>query len=87
MHAHIHKKSLYYSLQENKGKIRQTTKWLIFFSSLISVVLLVLAFLFFDNEYTYIIALISGYVIYLGCTIFSLWHIRKKIKEKLKTLK
>ncbi len=86
MHAHIHKKSLYYSLQENKGKIRQTTKWLIFFSTVISVVLLTLAFLFFDEKYTYIIALISGYVIYLGCTIFSLWHTHKKIKQKIKKL-
>ncbi len=86
MHAHIHKKSLYYSLQENKGKIKQTTKWLIFFSSLISVVLLAVAFLFFNEKYTYIIALISGYVIYLGYTIFSLWHTHKKIKQKIKKL-
>jgi membrane protein YdbS with pleckstrin-like domain len=86
MQTSIRKKSLYYSLEENRTKVKQTTQWLIAFSLAISIVTIVLAFLFFNNEYKYIMLFIAGSAIYLCYTIFSLWYTRKKIKQKLKSL-
>lgn len=86
MQTSIRKKSLYYSLEENRAKVKQITKWLIAFSLVISIVTIILAFLFFSNEYKYIMVLIAGSAIYLCYTIFSLWYTRKKIKQKLKSL-
>ena len=86
MQTSIHKKSLYYSLEENKAKVKQTTQWLIAFCLAISIAIIILAFLFFNNEYKYIVAFIAGIAIYLCYTIFRLWHTRKKIKQKIKTL-
>ena len=86
MHTGIHKKSLYYSLRENKNKVRKTTKWLVLFSLLMSITSLVSAFTFLKNEFIYVIAFFSSCSIYLCYTIFTLWQKNKKIKEKLKTL-
>lgn len=86
MNTTIRKKSLYYSLKENKIKVKKATKWLILFSLLINLVLLISAITFLNKEYVYVIVFLSGITIYLCYTIFTLWQTHKKIKQKIKTL-
>ena len=85
MQTSIRKKSLYYSLEENRAKVKQITKWLIAFSLAISIVTIIAAIWFFNNEFKFVIVFVASIAIYLCYTIFSLWHTRKKIKQKLKT--
>ena len=83
----IRKKSLYYSLQENRTKIQQTTKRLILFTILISLILIMIAFKSVNNIYFYVLLTIPVYAFYLCVTIYNLWNTRKKIKQKLKFYK
>ena len=85
MQTSIRKKSLYYSLEENRAKVKQITKWLIAFSLAISIVTIIAAIWFFNNEFKFVIVFVASIAIYLCYTIFSLCHTRKKIKQKLKT--
>ena len=87
MSTTIRKKSLYYSLQENRTKIQQTTKRLILFTILISLILIMIAFKSVNNIYFYVLLTIPVYAFYLCVTIYNLWNTRKKIKQKLKFYK
>lgn len=87
MSTTIRKKSLYYSLQENRTKIQQTTKRLILFTILISLILIMIAFKSVNNIYFYVLLTIPVYAFYLCVTIYNLWNTRKKIKQKLKLYK
>lgn len=86
METTVHKKSLIYSLQENKEKVKKQTRLLVVFTVAITAFLLVFAFTNITQWYAIAIILFSGYVLYLCYTIFTLWQRHKKIKQKLKTL-
>ncbi|TVZ56253.1 hypothetical protein OD91_1535 [Lutibacter sp. Hel_I_33_5] len=86
METTVHKKSLIYSLQENKEKVKKQTRLLVVFTVAITAFLLAFAFTNITQWYALAIIFFSGYVLYLCYKIISLWQRHKKIKEKLKTL-
>jgi 4-hydroxybenzoate polyprenyltransferase len=86
METTVHKKSLIYSLQENKENVKKKTRLLVFFAIVITAFLLVFAFVNIRQWYAFAIIFFSGYVLYLCYKIFSHWQKHKKIKAKLKTL-
>ena len=86
MDQKIHKKSLLYTLQENKVKVKLATKKLVIIALLISLPLLVFAFMHISRWYALAIIILGGYILHLCYKIFMLWHVHKKIKQKLKTL-
>jgi len=86
METAVHKKSLIYTLQENKVKVKKATKILLPLTLVSIVLLLVYAFTNITQWYAIAIIVFSGYVLHLCYTIFTLWQTHKKIKEKLKTL-
>jgi 4-hydroxybenzoate polyprenyltransferase len=86
METTVHKKSLIYSLQENKEKVKKQTILLVFFAIVIAAFLLAFAFTNITQWYAFAIIVFSSYVLYLCYTIFSLWQRHKKIKQKLNSL-
>lgn len=86
METAIHKKSLMYTLKENKVKVKSTTQILLPLTLVSIVLLLVYAFTNITQWYALAIILFSSYVLYLCYKIVSLWQRHKKIKQKLKTL-
>ena len=86
METAVHKKSLMYTLQENKMRVKKATKILLVFTLSSIVFLLAFAFINITQWYALAIILFSSYVLYLCYKIISLWQRHKKIKEKLKTL-
>lgn len=83
METAVHKKSLIYTLQENKAKVKNTTKVLLVFTIVATAFLLVYAFTNISQWYSTAIILFSSYVLHLCYKIFALWQTHKKIKEKL----
>lgn len=86
METAVHKKSLMYTLQENKVKVKRATKILLLLTLVSIFLLLVYAFTNITQWYAIAIIVFSGYILHLCYKIISLWHTRKKIKRKLKTL-
>ena len=86
METTVRKKSLIYTLQEIKVKVKSATKILLVFTLSSVAFLLVFAFTNITQWYAIAIIFFCGYVIYLCYKIFSLWQTHKKIKEKIKTL-
>lgn len=86
MHQEIHKKSLIYTLRENKNKTKKTIKILLGFMLTIIAFLLVYAFTNITQWYAIAIIVFSGYILHLCYTIFRLWQTHKKIKQKINTL-
>ena len=86
MHQEIHKKSLLYTLRENKVKVKNATKILVVFTLITIVFLLVFALTNITKWYAAAIIIFSSYILHLCYKIFALWQTHKKIKQKLKTL-
>jgi len=86
MKKNIHKKSLYYSLKENKKKVKTATKKLLVASIVLCVLVVLLLFLPVSKIATIGLLLFIGYVLYVCYTIYTLWQTRLQIKTKLKTL-
>lgn len=83
----VHKKSLLYTLKENKYKVKKATKNLLLFTLVFIAFLLVIAYQNITQWYAFILIFTCLYVGYLCYHIFSLWRKHKKIKEKIKLLK
>lgn len=85
MHQEIHKKSLLYTLQENKSKEKKTTRLLLFFMLLVAIFLLFLAF--YTAEWYALVFIIISISLTIFCfSIFKFWSTQKKIKDELNKL-
>lgn len=86
MHQEIHKKSLLYTLKENRIKVKTFTKYLIVFSISVCIILLLLSIKQETQTYLFITIPIVIYILYASYKIVSIWQIHKKIKQKIKSL-
>ncbi len=86
MTKNIHKKSLRYTLHENKRKVKSVTKKLIGMSVFLSIFFIAISMIHLSKIYVIGGILFISYSCYLCYTLFTLWQRNKNIKTKLKTL-
>lgn len=86
MHKKIHKKSLQYSLIENRIRVNSITRKLMLSTLLIAALALVFSFIYMNIWYAILLLIITVFALYQCYKIIVLWNTRKSIKQKIKTL-
>lgn len=87
MHQEIHKKSLHFTLLENKAKILELTKALMTLLIAICLSLIIISIIKKSIISLLFVIPISAYTIYASIKLKSLLKKQKKIKESIKKIK
>lgn len=87
MHQEIHKKSLHFTLLENKAKILELTKILMILSIVICMSLIIISIIKKSIISLLFVVPISIYTVYACLKLKSLLEKQKKIKESIKKIK